>query len=393
MTIRARKSSRKAGVAAALALGTLAAIGLAPQASAVEATNPGFESGTLTGWAPLVGANATVSSTYPHTGSYAAALSRKSTSGAAGMTDAPNEFTQVPAGSSCTASAWVKGPSGLKGTLRWVALNGTTKVSSASKTVTFNGGWQQSAVATLTMPTGASTADLQISAPAFPLGQTWYVDDVAASCNSALPPPPNAGVVAHWAFDEPGTPTVAHDSSANHLDGTNSNVQGDGEAYTFNGTDSRVVVPDSNVLDPGTANFSFGVTLQMAQAPAVGETYDVLRKGLTTTTGGDYKLEVANVNGLALARCVVKDAQKVPAIVRAGTSLADNARHDVTCSRVGNSVTIAVDGVTKGTKTVTTLGSVSNTANLAVGAKAEDSAKTGFDWYLGKVFDAWVRID
>jgi hypothetical protein len=38
------------------------------------------------------------------------------------------------------------------------------------------------------------------------------------------------------------------------------------------------------------------------------------------------------------------------------------------------------------------LGSVANAANLGLGSKAEDTAKTGFDWYLGKIHDAWVRI-
>ena len=394
MTILWSRSSRRSAAIASLALGTVTVIGPTPQASATEATNAGFETGSLTGWAPLGPTNATVTSSSPHSGSYAAALSRKSSSGGATLTDSPNEFTNVPVGSSCTASAWVKGPSGLKATVRWVALNGTTSVKSVTKSVTFNGTWQQSPVVTLAMPAGASTADLQLSAPSFPLGQTWYVDDVAASCDAAPPPPPPppAGVVGHWELNEPGAAAVAADSSGYGNDGADYNIQGDGEAYTFNGTDSRVIVPESNVLDPRGADFSFGVTLQMSQAPEIGETYDVLRKGLTTTTGGDYKLEIANVNGLALGRCIVKDAQKVAAITRAATSLADGAAHDVTCSRVGNSVTISVDGVVKAKKTVTLLGTVSNAASLAIGAKAEDSPKTGFDWYLGKIHDAWVRV-
>ena len=397
MNIRAARSHPvKARIALAFALGSLATLAPAPGASAAEATNGGFETGTLTGWAPLGGTKAAVTTQTPHTGSYAAVISRKTTSGAAGITDSPDEFTQIPVGSSCTATAWVKGPSGLKATVKWIARNGTTKVSTVAKSVTFTGSWQQSATANLTMPSGASTADLQIVAPAFPVGQQWYVDDIAASCAGAQPPPPppNVGVVGHWQFDEPGpTPAKALDSSGNGNDGTNYNITADGQAYTFNGTNSRVIVPDSDTLNPEGANFSYGVTLQMAQGPVAGETYDVLRKGLTSTTGGDYKIEVENVNGAALARCVVKDAQKVAAIIRAGTDLADNAQHDVACKRVGNSVSISIDGTTRGTKTVTSLGSVSDGSNLAIGAKAEGTAPTGFDWYLGKIYDAWVRID
>lgn len=380
----------------AVGLAVTTTIATAVPASATDVTNGGFESGNLTGWAPLSGTQAAVTTTTPHTGSYAAALSRRSTSGGAGLTDSPDQFTQVPAGSSCTATAWAKGPSGLKGTLKWIARSGTTKVSSVSKAITFTGSWQQFPTVALTMPSGASTADLQLVAPSFPVGQTWYVDDVTASCagGTAPPPAPSAGVVGHWAFDEPGpSPAKAFDSSGRGNNGTNYNIQADGQAYTFNGTSSRVIVPDSNTLDPSTANFSYGVTLQMAQPPATGETYDVLRKGITTSTGGDYKIEMKNSNGQARARCVVKDAQKVAAVAAGGPDLADNAQHDVTCKRVGNSISLIIDGTTRATKTVAALGSISNAADLAIGAKAEGTAPTGFDWYLGKIYDAWVRID
>jgi hypothetical protein len=50
-----------------------------------------------------------------------------------------------------------------------------------------------------------------------------------------------------------------------------------------------------------------------------------------------------------------------------------------------------VDGVKKASKTVSTLGSVANDSKLSIGAKAE-TAKTGFDWYMGKISDAWVRV-
>jgi hypothetical protein len=381
---------------AAMGLAATVTIATAVPASATDVTNGGFETGTLSDWAAMSGTHAVVTTTEPHTGAYAAALSRASTSGGAGLTDSPDQFTQVPTGTACTATAWAKGPSGLKGVLKWIARSGTTPVSAVSKAITFTGGWQPFPTVSLTMPSGASTADLQLVAPSFPAGQTWYVDDVTASCAAGAPPPPTPGpgVAGHWALDEPGpTPAKALDSSGNGNDGTNFNIQADGQAYTFNGTDSRVVVPDSNTLDPVTANFSYGVTLQMDQPPAIGETYDVLRKGVTTSTGGDYKIEIKNSNGKGLARCVVKDAQKVAAFLTGGPDLADSLQHDVSCKRVGNSVSLVVDTKTVATKTVAALGSVSNAADLAIGAKAEATATTGFDWYLGKVYDAWVRID
>jgi hypothetical protein len=240
-----------------------------------------------------------------------------------------------------------------------------------------------------------STADLQFVAPAFPLGQTWYLDDVTATGGGSSPPPapPTSGDAARWLFNEPaGSPSTAFDETLNNNDGTNHNVRSDGQAYTFNGTDSRVVVRESDTLDPGLADFSFGVTLEMGQPPVVGETYDVLRKGITTTAGGNYKLEIVHSNGQALAKCLVKDAQKVVAAIRAAKNLAGNGQHRVSCHVAGNSVTVKIDGVNAGTKTVATLGSVSNAADLAMGAKAEGSSSTGFDWYLGTIDEAWVSI-
>jgi hypothetical protein len=200
---------------------------------------------------------------------------------------------------------------------------------------------------------------------------------------------------AHWLLDEVASPT-AFDSSGNGNDGTNYSVVGDGDGYRFNGVDSRVIVPTSGTLNPGSADFSWGVTLSMTEPPSpVGETYDVLRKGLATTKGGDYKIEVKNVNGKALARCVAKtvrnDGTKVLAAIQGTTTLADSLRHAVTCTKTSTSITLQVDSLGPRSKTVSGgLGSVSNTANLALGAKAESTALTGFDWFEGMIFDAWV---
>jgi len=134
----------------------------------------------------------------------------------------------------------------------------------------------------------------------------------------------------------------------------------------------------------------------MTQPPSpVGETYDVLRKGLATTQGGDYKIEVKNSNGNALARCVAKtirgDGTKVSAAIQGTTTLADGHQHVVTCTKTSTGITLEVDSLTPRTKTFSGgLGSVSNTSNLALGAKAESTASTGFDWFEGEIFDAWV---
>lgn len=199
-----------------------------------------------------------------------------------------------------------------------------------------------------------------------------------------------AGDRAYWAFDESGSPRTAFDSVGSN-DGTNYNIVGTGSGYVFNGTNSRVIVPDDPSLDPGSADFSYGVTIIMNAPPEARDTDDILRKGITTSVGGDYKLEIVNVNGTARARCLVKDANKVVAAIQAPTNIANGAPHTITCSKTSIGVTVKVDGLAPRTKTVVRLGSVSNGNNLALGAKAEATAKTGFDWFTGTLLDAWVR--
>ena len=229
------------------------------------------------------------------------------------------------------------------------------------------------------------------------LGSVSVIAAVTASLMLGAPHAVAArsGFLGHWTLDEVGSPT-AFDSSGYANNGTNYNVIGNGSGYAFNGVNSRVVVPTSASLNPGSANFSFGATVSMSSPPSpAGETYDVLRKGLATTKGGDYKVEVKNASGKALARCVVKsyrsNGTKVLAAVMGTTSLADARQHVITCVKTSTSITLYVDSLAPRTKSYTGgLGSVANTSVLALGAKGEDTAQTGFDWFKGTIYDAWV---
>lgn len=203
---------------------------------------------------------------------------------------------------------------------------------------------------------------------------------------------------ARWLFDERGG-TVAADSSGFGHHGTSYHVVMDGEAFSFNGSSSRVIVPDtptgaSGALDPESADFTFGVRLSMPAPPGTGETFDVLRKGLAGVQGGNYKLEVKNSSGKAVARCVVRDSRKVSVAIQslAKYNLAGTGVHVVTCSKTATAVTIRIDGTLPRTKAVDALRTLSNTSHLALGAKAENKVDTGLDWYLGKIHEAWVSV-
>ncbi len=207
-----------------------------------------------------------------------------------------------------------------------------------------------------------------------------------------------AGFGGHWQLDEKNGDT-AHDSSGHGNHGANHHTVGNGSGYEFNGTNARVIVASSNSLNPGGSDFSFGVTLKMTKAPSkVGETYDVLRKGLASTKGGDYKIEIKNVKGKAVARCVVKsvrdDGRRVNSNIQGlrKRDLADGKVHHLTCAKTDSSISLKVDSLKLRSKTYAAgLGTVSNSRDLAIGAKAESTAKSGFDWYHGVINDAWVK--
>jgi hypothetical protein len=192
---------------------------------------------------------------------------------------------------------------------------------------------------------------------------------------------------AVWHLDETSGST-AFDSSGNGNHGTAENVVMTGNGYQFDGHSSKVVVPSSASLNPGTADFSFSVTFQSSVAPGTGLDYDLLRKGLTTTSGGEYKVEVLQANGKARALCVVKDSAKKALQIRGTTNLTDGKEHTITCTRTSTGLTLVVDNLAPRTKAGST-GTIGNTAPLSLGAKAEGGA--GADWFDGVLLEASVR--
>jgi hypothetical protein len=200
-------------------------------------------------------------------------------------------------------------------------------------------------------------------------------------------PATGAGFRAYWSLDESGNPKTAVDDSGNNNNGTNKTITGDGSGYVFNGNSSGVTVPDSVSLSPGTSDFEFGVTVRTT-LPVAGTDYDVLRKGLASTVGGEYKIEILNINGVAKAMCLVKDSTGHVARMQWAPSGGLNltAQHTILCKKTASGVTLVLDGTSK-TKAVSGgLGTVANSGDLFLGIK---SAKGG-DPFNGEIFDAHV---
>lgn len=182
---------------------------------------------------------------------------------------------------------------------------------------------------------------------------------------------------------------LRYDSSGNNNGTTNiTGVPGFvGNGYHFRGN-SVATVLSSNSLNPGNENITLTLYVKTTQPPstAVGD-YDLIRKGLASTPGGDYKMELLprNNHTKAKAFCFFKDTSKTVGKIVNGPNLADGTWHTVSCTKTPTSVQLAVDGTTY-TNPVH-LGSISNSAPLTIGAKTGRG-----DWYSGDMDEVSVDI-
>jgi hypothetical protein len=200
---------------------------------------------------------------------------------------------------------------------------------------------------------------------------------------------------AVWLMTETSGTTMT-DSSGNGNDGTTYNVTLTGDSgYVFDPVArSKVVVPDSPTLNPGDSTFSYGAEMQSDHVPLSGKDYDLVRKGIGSTTGGSYKLEIVYVNGQGRAFCLVKDSLGTTASIKGTTNVTDGQAHTLTCTKTATGVTLQVDALTPRTKTISAgLGPLSNTSALVIGAKTPTVKGTAGDWYNGALLQARISVD
>jgi hypothetical protein len=195
--------------------------------------------------------------------------------------------------------------------------------------------------------------------------------------------------VAVWHMQNPA---VLSDSSGHGNDGTTSGITSvagfSGKGYHFAGS-AVANVPDSVSLDPGTANLRITAHVRFSVVPsaAVGD-YDLVRKGLAGTVGGDWKMEIfppSAGSGLGTAYCRFQDANQVSAEIRNTRNLADGRWHTIACIKTATAIKITVDGVASSVKA--RLGAIDNRKPVTIGAKPD-----GDDQYLGDMDEVTVRI-
>jgi Concanavalin A-like lectin/glucanases superfamily len=192
---------------------------------------------------------------------------------------------------------------------------------------------------------------------------------------------------AQWNMDDPSTMV---DSSGHGNTGKTYNITSSGGGYSFNGTTSKVVVPNSDSLNPGTSNFSYSVKVQTSKVPPSGTDYDLIRKGISSTAGGEYKLEIVYSTTGGKAFCLAKDNAKVSATVRGTTNVTDGQVHTITCQKTSTGLTVVVDGASR-TKAAS-LGSISNTSPLTISAKTPTITGVNGDFYFGTMLGASLSL-
>jgi hypothetical protein len=191
-------------------------------------------------------------------------------------------------------------------------------------------------------------------------------------------------VVALWHMDETSGTTM-HDSIAGH-NGTLHYVQLGlpGElnyGYGFNGSSSYVSVPSANDLNPGSSTVRYTIHLSTTGTPPPPPAdWDLFRKGLYTTTGGEVKMEFQQSGQ---ASCGFKGSVGYSELI-AGPKINNGSWHTVQCVKTSSAIKLIVDGVTYSQSA--NVGSIANTASVVVGARP------GSDWYSGTLDEASIQI-
>jgi hypothetical protein len=169
------------------------------------------------------------------------------------------------------------------------------------------------------------------------------------------------------------------DSSGNNNNGTPTDVVRTGSAYVFNGSTSYVAVPDADSLDPQAKDIKLTARIRVNGQALDDDSYDIVRKGLSGSPGGDYKMEIKRAADPTVGKlhCLFKgDGGTVDKVAR--RDIVDGNWHTLECIKTSTSVVARVDGKSGSTK-AGSAGSISNGSAVMVGAKTADPLDDVFD--------------
>ncbi|WP_082771829.1 LamG-like jellyroll fold domain-containing protein [Actinoplanes sp. TFC3] len=143
--------------------------------------------------------------------------------------------------------------------------------------------------------------------------------------------------------------------------------------------------PSTALLNPGTRSLAFGASVLLAPSQTT-KGQNIVQKGYSTASS-QWKMQVDGKAGKP--SCVLVGANPGIKIVRSDVSVADGHWHTIECRRQGTTFSVLVDGVVRGTRTVSAKLSIANQRPLSVGGKG---AYSDNDQFQGILDDVWVRV-
>lgn len=174
-----------------------------------------------------------------------------------------------------------------------------------------------------------------------------------------------AATTLTWNMGETSGRTM-HDTTGTH----NGSISGDvtlgvsgvsGKAYEFDG--GLVSIPSASPLNPGSGRFSVSISFRSSDKPD-GDSYDLVRKGYSTTSGGDWKIEVLPSG---YPHCQFRGSKR-DVNVWGESDVVNGVWNRISCTKSSSGVTLKVNGVTQDSSSRDP-GTVSNSSSVHVGAK------------------------
>ncbi len=168
--------------------------------------------------------------------------------------------------------------------------------------------------------------------------------------------------------------TTAIDVSGKGNDGALHNVTvTKGGFYSFDAP-ARVIVPASNSINAGTADYSYGVQMRLPKDYTFEKDLSLVRRGASKLSGAFYKMELIyhRDSGSTVLVCAMRDKDGNTGYVQtAATGLTDGAWHTLTCTKDATSVSLIKDGTVY--SQTDAVGNLSSSRVLSFGAEKVDS--------------------
>src|SRR5439155_1502445 len=131
--------------------------------------------------------------------------------------------------------------------------------------------------------------------------------------------------------------------------------------------------------NPGSNDITITIHLKTTSAPASPD-WDLSRKGLYTTSGGEFKMEY---QPSGQASCGFKGSSGYSELI-AGPSLKDGRWHTVQCVKTSSAIKVVVDGQTF--TQAANVGSIANSEAVVIGARP------GSEFFQGSLDEASIKI-